>query len=159
MKKLLLDATAGNRMMWKNKNPPNTVFMDKNHRSQTPPDILAVWEAPPFRDNIFESVLFDPPHKFNRRSGFWADPEAPNYYGADIRREKLVSGIYRGTREFLKIAKRLCFKWSDDEISLPRILSLFPRAWKKIHHRAVDKNNAHKNLIHYITFKNKEITS
>lgn len=140
--------------MWPNKNPPYTVFMDKNHLSRTPPDILAVWEHLPFRDHVFESVLFDPPHKYNRRSGFWADPTASNYYGADISRARLVSGIYRGTREFLRVAKRLCFKWSDDEISLARVLSLFPKDWRTIYHKIIDKNNEHGNLIHWITFRN-----
>ena len=26
---MMLDATAGNRMMWPNKNPPHVIFMDK----------------------------------------------------------------------------------------------------------------------------------
>jgi len=151
---MMLDATAGNRMMWPNKTPPLTVFMDKNIHAKIPPDVFGIWENPPFREETFETVLFDPPHKFNRSSGFWADPKSPNYYGADIRREKLVSGIYHGTRAFLGIAKRLCFKWSDDEISLPRVLSLFPKEWKKIFHKEIDKNNAHGNLIHWMTFIN-----
>jgi len=149
---MMLDASAGNRMLWSNKNPPNTVFLDKNTLLKIPPDILGVWENLPFRDDVFDCVLFDPPHKFNRTSGFWANPSSPNYYGADISRTKLVTGIFHGTREFLRIAKRLCFKWSDDEISLARVLSLFPREWEKIFHKEVDKNNAHGNIIHYITF-------
>jgi len=152
VEKLILDSSAGNRMMWSNKNPPLTVFMDKETRLRTPPDVFGCWESLPFRDNAFRCVIFDPPHKFNRRSGFWADPESPNYYGADIRREKLTSGIYHGTREFLRIAERLCFKWSDDEISLQRILSLFPKEWAETYRRGDDKIRVHGNTMWWITF-------
>ena len=148
---LFLDVTAGNRMMWKNKRHPLFVYMDKNEHSKIPPDIVGVWEHLPFRDNMFETAFFDPPHKFNRKSGFWADPKSPNYYGADIRREKLASGIYHGTRELLRVAKRLCFKWCDDEISLQRILSLFPQAWREINRWCDNKVRAHGNFTWWIT--------
>lgn len=143
-------------MMWPHKNPSLTVFMDKETRLRNPPDVFGVWEYCPFRDRSFRTTMFDPPHKFNRTVGFWADPESPNYYGADIRREKLVSGIYRGTREFLRISDRLCFKWCDDEISLQRILSLFPKQWREIYRRGDDKIRAHGNTTWWLTFINIE---
>ena len=149
---MFLDASAGNRMMWRRKDHPLFVFMDKNPLLQVPPDILAVWEYLPFRDGVFKTAFLDPPHKFNRSSGFWAEPSSPNYYGADIRREKLVSGIYHGTRELLRVAKRLCFKWCDDEISLQRILSLIPKGWKEINRWKDDKIRAHGNSTWWITF-------
>ena len=149
---LVLDITAGNRMMWKNKHHPLFVYMDKNEHSKIPPDIIGVWEHLPFRENVFETAFFDPPHKFNRKSGFWADPHSPNYYGADIRREKLVSGIYHGTRELLRVAGRLCFKWCDDEISLQRVLSLFPKAWREMHRWCDNKVRAHGNFTWWLTF-------
>ena len=149
---MILDATAGNRMMWKNKNPPLTVFMDKEIRLQNPPDVFGVWEHCPFRDDVFLSVIFDPPHKFNRSCGFWAEPDSPNYYGADIRREKLISGIYHGTKEFLRIAKRLCLKWCDDEISLWKILGLVDKGWKEILRKKDDKIRAHGNSTWWITY-------
>jgi len=152
----MLDVTAGNRMMWQDKEHPLFVFMDKNIHASRPPNVFGVWEHLPFRDDSFETVFFDPPHKFNRRSGFWADPKSSNYYGADIRREKLVSGIYRGTRELLKVAKRLCFKWCDDEISLGRILSLIPREWIEVNRWCDNKVRAHGNFTWWLTFINSE---
>jgi len=149
---MFLDASAGNRMMWKHKNHPLFVFMDKNTQSKIPPDIIGVWEHLPFRDDIFETAFLDPPHKFNRTSGFWSDPKSPNYYGADIRREKLVSGIYHGTRELLRVANRLCLKWCDDEISLQRILSLVSRGWKEVNRWKDNKVRAHGNSTWWVTF-------
>ncbi|GAH58480.1 unnamed protein product, partial [marine sediment metagenome] len=62
---LILDATAGNRMIWKNKHPPNIVFMDKRVDFNLLPDVNAVWEHSPFRDDVFDCVIFDPPHLVN----------------------------------------------------------------------------------------------
>jgi len=56
---MMLDATAGNRMMWPNKTPPLTVFMDKNIHAKIPPDVFGTWENPPFREETFETVLFE----------------------------------------------------------------------------------------------------
>ena len=149
---MFLDASAGNRMMWKLKDHPLFIFMDKNTLSQRPPDIFGVWEHLPFRDDVFITAFLDPPHKFNRSSGFWADPKSPNYYGADIRREKLTSGIYHGTRELLRVAKRLCLKWCDDEISLWRILGLVDKGWKEVNRWKDDKIRAHGNSTWWITY-------
>lgn len=149
---LFLDVAAGSRMMWRLKDPPGFVFMDKNPWSKIPPDVVGVWEYLPFRAGLFETAFFDPPHKFNRTSGFWADSMSSNYYGADIRREKLISGIYRGSRELLRVARRLCLKWCDDEISLQRILGLIPRQWKPINKWHDEKIRAHGNTTWWITF-------
>lgn len=151
---MFIDIASGNRMMWKIKKHPLFVYMDKNPWSKIPPDVVGVWECLPFRDGLFETCFMDPPHKFNRTSGFWADPKSSNYYGADIRREKLVSGIYHGTRELLRVAKRLCFKWCDDEISLQRILSLVPGEWQEINRWRDNKIRAHGNFTWWITFVN-----
>ncbi len=148
---MLLDATAGNRMLWKNKHPPLTIFMDSQIELRIPPDIFGAWEHLPFRDNAFSCVLFDPPHKFNRSSGKWMDPKG-SYFGMEIRRQKLCSGIYKGTREFLRVANRLCFKWNDGEISLWRILSLFPKQWHEIFRRRDSKFRAHRNYTWWLTF-------
>ncbi len=151
---MILDASAGARMMWKRKDHPLFVFMDKNIEAARPPDLFAVWEHLPFRDAVYTVAFLDPPHKFNRSSGIWADPKEKSYYGSDIRRRKLVSGIYHGTRELLRVAKRLCLKWCDDEISLQRILSLIPREWKEINRWCDHKVRAHGNFTWWVTFRN-----
>ena len=149
-----IDVTAGYRMMWPNKNPPHTLFMDKNTESDRPPDIFACWEHMPFRDNVFETVFFDPPHKVGRTTGrgFWATPSHKNYYGIDISHTKFRTGVYKGTREFLRVAKRLCFKWNDIELTPFRVMSLFPKEWKQINHHVINKGLRTKTLTHWITF-------
>jgi len=151
---VLLDVTAANRMMWKCKNPPLTVFMDKNPFSPRPPDVVGVWEHLPFRDNAVDCIMFDPPHKHNRTTGrgFWATPTHPAYYGIDIPRRKFVTGVYRGTREFLRVSKRLVFKWNDIEMNIFRVLGLFPKEWKEIHRKKVDKGLKTRTWTYWITF-------
>jgi len=150
-----LDASAGARMMWPNKNPPLTVFMDKNVEAWRPPDVFGCWEHLPFKDDIFETVFFDPPHKLGRTTGrgFWATPSHRNYYGSDLPKIKFRVGVYRGTREFLRVAKRLCFKWNDIELSIERVLSLFPKEWKEVYRKVIDKGLKTKTLTFWITFE------
>ena len=151
-----IDVTAGYRMMWKNKNPPNTIFMDKNKESVRPPDIIAVWSKMPFRDNVFETVFFDPPHKLGRTTGrgIWATPSNKGYYGIDISKTKFRTETYHGTREFLRVANRLCLKWNDIELPIDRVLTLLPKAWKKVSHLIIDKELKTKTLTHWVTFIN-----
>ena len=149
-----IDVTAGYRMMWPNKNPPNMIFMDKNKESQRAPDILATWEYMPFRDNVFETVFFDPPHKLGRTTGrgHWATPSNKNYYGIDISKTKFRTGVYKGSREFLRVANRLCFKWNDIELMVERVMTLFPKTWEKINHLVIDKGLKTGTLTHWVTF-------
>lgn len=150
----MLDATGGTRQMWPCKNPPLVVFMDKNLESYRPPDVFGVWEHLPFKDNAFETVIFDPPHKLGRTTGRgkWATPSHPEYWGIDISKIKFRTGVYRGTREFLRVAKRLCFKWNDIELNPDRVLTLFPKEWKEIHRLEIRKNIKTKTVTYWITF-------
>jgi len=132
---LTLDATAGNRMMWKNKYPPMTIFMDKKLDLSIPPDIVGVWEACPFRNSVFGRVIFDPPHIV--RSGGY-DPRFGLHrkYGAwESKREAIIS-IYKAQIEFARLAFRLCFKWCEtrDGPTLWGLMPLFDK-WKKVFER------------------------
>jgi len=149
-----IDVTAGYRMMWPCKTPPQTLFMDKNTEAARPPDIFGCWEKMPFRDDSFETVFFDPPHKIGRTTnrGFWATPAHKNYYGIDISHTKFRTGVYKGTREFLRVAKRLCFKWNDIELNPDRVLTLFPKGWREVHRYVFNKGLKTKTLSYWITF-------
>ena len=134
----MLDATAGNRLIWPNKNPPLTVFMDKETQLIRPPDIFAVWQKLPFRDDIFDCVIFDPPHmiirgKFNP---WYSDPKSKggrkgSWYGYFSSRTELLTSIYEAAQEFYRVSKRLCFKWYEDRFTLWQILPLF-KPWKEV---------------------------
>lgn len=56
---MILDCTVGYRKMWKGK-CQNVLFLDK--RKEVNPDIIASNEYMPFRNGIFEKIVYDPPH-------------------------------------------------------------------------------------------------
>jgi len=170
---MMLDATAGNRMMWKNKNPPLTIFIDKEARLKIPPDIIAAWERLPFRNNVFDCIIFDPPHypKFGPKSRH-GNPQSHSWFGMFGTKTKLVRAMAKALQEFIRVGKdscRLCFKWCDTRIeylekttgkwrrrtenpSLWTLLSLF-YDWKEIYRREyVSPYGNNKQITYWITF-------
>lgn len=57
----ILDATCGNRGFWAAHSPKDLVCIDI--RLKVNPDIVADAKHLPFRDGVFQSVFFDPPHR------------------------------------------------------------------------------------------------
>ena len=137
---LILDATAGNRTLWP-RDPPNTIFLDKETRLAIPPDIIAIWQKLPFRDKVFSLVIFDPPHeKFGRNSVHtnpkgWTNPRIENgrkiggtFWGS--LHPSWPGQFIRAAAEFARVASRLCLKWNDSKYPLERITYLFREHWK-----------------------------
>ena len=56
---LILDSTAGTREMWRGQTS-NVIFLDR--RPEVRPEIVADIRFLPFRPQIFQTVIFDPPH-------------------------------------------------------------------------------------------------
>lgn len=68
--KIILDATCGSRMIWFDKEHPNTVYMDNRQLESIlcdgrtlniHPDVVADFTDMPFEDESFHLVVFDPP--------------------------------------------------------------------------------------------------
>tara|TARA_Y100000310_G_scaffold19750_1_gene19319 strand:+ start:241 stop:618 length:378 start_codon:yes stop_codon:yes gene_type:complete len=60
----MLDATAGNRSQWgyTKRGNQGVVFIDRDTRLWNPPHIFADFRFLPFRNDVFDVVLFDPPY-------------------------------------------------------------------------------------------------
>jgi len=134
---VFLDATMGNRKMWPNKNPPDVIFMDKEHDLLYKPHVIADFRYCPFRDGVFECVFFDPPY-FARlpppwfmNKQIWPDNKSFSYYGRFKDKVDMFSSIHKAQEEFKRLTERICFKWMDLHISLWKVLPLF-RDWKII---------------------------
>ena len=113
---MMLDVTAGNRMLWPNKNPPNTVFLDKETKLAFPPDVFGAWSFLPFRDDAFNCIMFDPPHLiFMGPKSKHRDPkDKKNWWGINWpNRTSLLRSIISAQREFARVGKRLIFKWGE----------------------------------------------
>lgn len=134
---VILDATAGGRQMWYNKYDPDTVYMDKrktfptqtpsgniiNGAFKIPPDIQAVWEYLPFKDNTFDLIDFDPPHRIRKFSPTWIHD---SLYGT-IDPDKFIKTFYTAFKELFRVLKPggfLILKWCDLDRSLDDILKL-----------------------------------
>lgn len=130
--KLVLDMTAGSRMMWFNKHNEIATFVDKRclheqlssgHVIDVNPDVLADWTLGlPFNNETYNLVLFDPPHLIHAGDNSWLAKK----YGtlnADNWKEIIKLGFDEGMR-VLKQNGTLIFKWNDSQIPLPEILNV-----------------------------------
>ena len=129
--KQILDVCCGGRMFYKDKQDSRVLFCDKRELETTlcdgkkfvvKPDMVADFKNLPFDDESFSLVIFDPPHclKINDKSFIVAK------YGKLPLEYKLELSL--GFRECWRVLKHngtLIFKWSEVEIKIDDILSLF----------------------------------
>lgn len=117
----ILDATAGKRMMWFDKQNENVVYLDL--KREVKPDIVADFRALPLRDSTFDLVVFDPPHTSAGEHGIFIQT-----FGA-LRAHRFVPDLYKASRELKRVLRNggiLIFKWNTHDYSLERAISLFP---------------------------------
>jgi len=140
---MILDATAGNRQMWKRKDSDNIIYLDSQLRLQVPPTIFASNERTPFKDRTFDTIFYDPPHRWNWEGSYYSFPNIEEakkiwgdkggvitYYGWDVykTRQELIRHIIKAQKEFHRILTDdglLWLKWNELEIKLLNILGIF----------------------------------
>ena len=142
-------------MLWPNKNPPNTVFMDKEVGLKRPPHVLGAWRYLPFRDNAFECIMFDPPHLiFMGPNSMHRDPGGASWWGINWpNRMTLLRTIIGAQREFARVASRLLFKWGEsrDGGTVNKLIPLFDK-WKEVHRYTRPSRGRSRNDTHWVTF-------
>ena len=126
--KRILDATCGSRMIWFDKQNPDTVYMDNRQLStilcdgrilNIKPDIVADFRDMPFPDNTFYLVVFDPPHLVRAGKNSWLVKK----YG--ILENNWQDDIRQGFRECMRVLKPngvLIFKWNEEQVKLSEVL-------------------------------------
>ncbi len=162
---MILDATAGNRVLWNCKNPPFTVFIDREIRLAVPPHVFADNRYCPFRDDVFTLVIYDPPYCIGRsESWMFFNPDLKKYsklrrdkrpfghYGLYRSKRELFVNLFHASREFLRISQRLCFKWGTPTFSLWMVLPFF-KPWLEIYRKGrKSKGNSRKSFTWWVTF-------
>jgi len=150
MAKVILDATAANRTMWRNKNIAEIVFCDIEKKLQRKPTIFCDNRQAPFKNNVFDTVFFDPPFAWNLQTWLYSFPNItlletkyPNthnhgrttsYYGCEKYKNEheLIRYITHAQKELFRILKSdgiLWLKWNNMYLSLKKILAFF-NLWK-----------------------------
>ena len=134
--KTILDVCCGSRMFWFDKSDERVIFLDKrkefhllNDKSQKNgvreleinPNILSDFTRLPFAENIFQIVVFDPPHFEKNGEKSWLNLKYGTLKGN--WREMLRDGFSECFR-VLKPNGVLIFKWCSVEIPLSQILKL-----------------------------------
>jgi len=152
---MILDATAGNRTMWQIKQVDGIIYLDMERKLKNKPTIFADNTNTPFPAELFDTILYDPPHN-------WGGGDEPNpiypseikkwkqehqpfaftYYGWDKYKTRigLIRHVYQAQKEFHRILKPdglLWFKWNEMRIPLDRILACFDR-WLELIRLRVD---------------------
>ena len=126
----ILDATAGSRMMWFDKNNSDAIYADKRKEShilcdgrtlEINPDIQIDFTNMPFDDNSFYLVVFDPPHLKKLGNNSWMAKK----YG--VLFPTWETDIKAGFEECMRVLKPngvLVFKWNEIQIKLNKLLNV-----------------------------------
>jgi hypothetical protein len=123
---MILDATASYRAMWIDKQDPDTVYMDK--RREVKPDIICVWQHLPFKDGVFKTVNFDPPHMLYVSKGKPMGFNFAEKFGV-LEPETWQRDLREAFDEFMRVLgpdETLLLKWNDNHISNSRMLACLP---------------------------------
>lgn len=129
----ILDATAGSRMIWFDKQNEDALYMDNRELTDVlcdgrtlniKPDIIADFRNMPFDDNTFYLVVFDPPHLKKAGETSWLAKK----YG--ILSQDWRQDIAQGFRECIRVLKpngTLIFKWNEEQVALREIIKAIGR--------------------------------
>lgn len=149
----ILDATAGNRTIWKTKESTHILFIDIEPELEVHPDKIIDCTKTGFPEEHFTTIFFDPPHGWGKGTGEgwysirnqtdrsnykWTPPREGRvtYYGWDKYKTKsgLLSFLHRAQKEFHRILREdgmLWFKWNEVKIPLNNILPFF-KTWDEM---------------------------
>lgn len=127
---MILDVCCGSRMFYFDKNNKSTIYMDirkerfdiHGKHVNVNPDVIGDFRNIPFKDEMFNLVIFDPPHLK------WAGNNSimkAQYGQLDI--DSWQQDLEKGFDECMRVLKKhgtLIFKWSECQISLMQVLAV-----------------------------------
>jgi len=146
----ILEATCGARSYWREKEHPETVFIDlrfekhpnfswegydidgAKRRKPAPyeivPDIQADYKTLPFQDRTFDLVVFDPPHMVTKSGMKRLSGIVKRKYGA-LRAETWQRDLSLAFFELFRVMTdraTLTFKFWDGDIGFENVLEVIP---------------------------------
>lgn len=135
----ILDATAGGRGIWLDKEHDNCLFVDCREREpgftgqegrtwSIEPDRVEDFRDLPFSDDEFNLIVFDPPHLVQDNGMEQLTGFVTKSYGA-LHAETWQADIEAGFDELWRVLKpggTLVFKFADNDIDFSEVLALAP---------------------------------
>jgi hypothetical protein len=140
----ILEATAGGRSYWFDKENHETVFCDmriedpgfleenmdsnENPGYSVRPQIQADYRRLPFPSNTFDHVVFDPPHLVTNHGMAKLTGVMKRKYGC-LKAETWPDDLRRAFIELFRVMKdtaTISFKFSDHHIGFDRVLEPIP---------------------------------
>ncbi len=143
----ILDMSAGKRCIWINRVYPDTVYVDL--RPEMNPSLVCDTNHLPFKPEIFDLVVFDPPHK-EHTSG----TEMKERYG-QFPLEVIKETIQGSSAEAWRVTcgdGLMAFKWNDHDAKLDSILSLMP-GWEPLVAHKVSENSKRKKSTFWVLLR------
>ena len=147
----ILDLSAGHRMIWFDKNPRDTIFVDL--RAQCRPTVVADTRHLPFATApTFDLIVFDPPHvNFGAKSNFSRD--YGHHTTAAIR-----DTIARTAAEAYRVSNQnafMAFKWNDHDQKFDKILALMWWWWTPLFGHKVSSRTKHSSTTGWVLLDDK----
>lgn len=137
----ILDATCGGRSIWLpgNKQNENTLYIDNREREPgfhgqegrtyaVQPDEIQDFRDLPYEDEVFNLVVFDPPHVLREDGMEQLSGHVIKKYGA-LRAETWQSDLEAGFEELWRVLNpggTLVFKFADNDVDFRDVLELAP---------------------------------
>ena len=173
----ILDATAGNRTMWKTKESEYVIWIDIEEDLEFTPDFFMDNTNTEFEDNYFYMIMFDHPNIFGttKNANIFSTPSRttfgekwpqhntrrfPRYYGSDKYKTKtdLLKFVSRAQEEFHRIlwdGGCLWVKWNECEIPLKEVLPLFINWDLMMSHYGIPPNQTSQTRTFWLMFMKK----
>lgn len=131
----ILDASCGGRHLWFEKSRDDTIYVDRRllpkgtipvrPNWEVRPTVVADFTMLPFADEMFDLVVYDPPHIIRDKP---SKSFLRTKYG-ELNSATWESTLRTGFNEcwrVLRMGGTLHFKWADGNVPLKTVLKLFP---------------------------------
>jgi len=156
--RMILDLTAGYRNIWREIGYMGDVlFLDM--RYEVEPDVCGNNERLPFRDNIFDVVVYDPPHVIREEHETYFRTEFGKRYWAWKSVRDFVNNIKKVNVEAYRVTKPngiMVFKWIDRYIPIDRVLVFLDKwiEYKRV--KRISKSYHGNNTTYLVWLKRKD---